>query len=323
MKRCLSRTLLLSTALGAACAMPGLRAHAQQAGQGLTQQLPRDAAEAVRQALGLGGTPAPSVPRPAAAMATAAPTDMRSAEPASKEERQVRNIMGFSQEPTVAFSSAGLASAPEKAQRQPPGSEPVAQVSAPGPATVSPTAQPPVLSDAAAAPSRQAALAATPTVPAPIDAARAPAAPAGFRTGAQVVAALDESTLDTMRGGFIGDGGLKISFGIERAVYVNGNLVTTTSLNLSELGALSAGKGASLDLADAGTRIALIQSGAGNTVLNNLGPAAIGTVIQNTLNGQKIQTMTVINATANSLSVLKSLDLERNVRGAITDALRR
>lgn len=55
--------------------------------------------------------------------------------------------------------------------------------------------------------------------------------------------AIDSSRLDGVRGGFIGEGGLQISFGIERAVYINGNLVTTTSLNLSDLGKLSAKQG--------------------------------------------------------------------------------
>jgi hypothetical protein len=148
-------------------------------------------------------------------------------------------------------------------------------------------------------------------------------APSQLRLADRTLVALNESTLDTLRGGFIGDGGLKISFGIERAVYINGSLVTTTSLNLSELGTLSAGKAAAMTLPEVGNRIALIQNGAGNSVLTDLGPAAIGTVIQNTLNGQTIQTLTTINATVNSLGVLKSIETQRNLRSAITDSLRR
>ena len=189
-----------------------------------------------------------------------------------------------------------------------------------------PAAQAPVAAVAAEAPVEpataalavQAAASAPPSSPTP-----AAPAPAQLQLAQRSVVALDETALDAMRGGFIGDGGLKISFGIERAVYINGSLVTTTSLNLSELGTLSAGKAASLSLPEVGNRIAFIQNGAGNTVLTNLGPAAIGTVIQNTLNGQKIQTLTTINATANSLGVLKSIEAQRNLRSAITDSLRR
>ncbi len=74
---------------------------------------------------------------------------------------------------------------------------------------------------------------------------------------------------------------------------------------------------------DAGT-IALIQNGSGNSVATgSLSPATIGTVIQNTLDGQKIQNVTVINATANSLGMFRSLNLQSSLRGAVIDSLRR
>lgn len=198
--------------------------------------------------------------------------------------------------------AAKLASVPEPALQAP-----AVAVAAEMP--VDPEAAALMKPPAASAPSPQPA----PAVPAPVQ----------LHLAQRTIVSLDETVLDSMRGGFIGDGGLKISFGIERAVYINGSLVTTTSLNLSELGTLSAGKAATISLPEVGNRIALIQNGTGNTVLTNLGPTAIGTVIQNTLNGQKIQTLTTINATANSLGVLKSIETQRNLRSAITDSLRR
>ena len=137
----------------------------------------------------------------------------------------------------------------------------------------------------------------------------------------QVAVAVSEHALDRVRGGFSGDG-LNISFGIERAVYVNGALVTTTSLNVSDLGRVSAGRGtASHDIGSMG----LIQSGAGNLVSPNtsVSAGAISTVVQNTLDGQKIQNITVINATVNSLGVLRGLNLQSSLRGAVIDSLRR
>jgi hypothetical protein len=132
--------------------------------------------------------------------------------------------------------------------------------------------------------------------------------------------AMSEKSLDGVRGGFITDG-LNISFGIERAIYINGALVTTTSLNLSDLGRISAGRGTTAF--DTGT-IALIQSGAGNTVSSGaFSAASVGNVIQNALDGQKIQNVTVINATVNSLGVLRGLNLESSLRGALIDSLRR
>ena len=44
---------------------------------------------------------------------------------------------------------------------------------------------------------------------------------------------LGEQRLDEVRGGFIDASGLQVSFGIERAIYLNGELVTTTRLNSS------------------------------------------------------------------------------------------
>lgn len=132
--------------------------------------------------------------------------------------------------------------------------------------------------------------------------------------------AVAETSLDRVRGGFSVDG-LNISFGIERAVYVNGSLVTSTSMNVTELGQVAAGRG--VTTLDPGT-IALIQNGSGNSVATgSISPTTIGTVIQNTLDGQKIQNVTVINATANSLGVFRNLSLQSSLRGAVIDSLRR
>lgn len=132
--------------------------------------------------------------------------------------------------------------------------------------------------------------------------------------------AVAETALDVVRGGFVTDT-LNISFGIERAVYINGALVTTTSFSLSDLGRMSGGKGsAALDSAT----VALVQNGTGNTVsVGSISSAAISTVVQNTLDGQKIQSLTVVNASVNSLGVLRGLNLQSSLRGAVIDSLRR
>lgn len=149
--------------------------------------------------------------------------------------------------------------------------------------------------------------------------ARAALRPRSNPFGDQRVA-LDEKRLDGVRGGFVGDG-LNISFGIERAVYVNGVLVTSTSLNMSDLGRMTAGRGTTSF--DAGT-IALVQSGAGNLVTTGtMSSATMGTIVQNTLDGQKIQSVTVINASVNSLGVLRNLNFQSSLRGAVIDSLRR
>jgi hypothetical protein len=140
--------------------------------------------------------------------------------------------------------------------------------------------------------------------------------------------AVRDNALDRVRGGFVTPG-LNISFGIERAVYINGALVTTTSLNISDLGRVTSSTDAKALTPGA---LALIQSGAGNSVAGGafssssgvgLNANAIGTVVQNTLDGQKIQNVTVINATANSLGVLRELNLQNSLRSSLIDSLRR
>lgn len=140
--------------------------------------------------------------------------------------------------------------------------------------------------------------------------------------------AVRDNALDRVRGGFVTNN-LNIAFGIERAVYINGSLVTTTSLNISDTGRVTSSVDAK---ALTPGSLALIQSGAGNSVAGGafssasgvgLNANAIGTVVQNTLDGQKIQNITVINATANSLGVLRDLNLQNNLRSSLIDSLRR
>jgi hypothetical protein len=241
----------------------------------------------------------------------------------------------------------------------------------------------------------------------------------------------DAERLDQVRGGFTTPHGLQFSFGIERAVYVNGDLVATTTLNLSNLqqdieqrvadavggvvvmpspapapapapAASPAPASAPIPVAAApvttapvptpapapapapvaapapapvaapapaplaaptpsaapipatqpvvaappvasappattptpaptppmvihtGGPVGVVQIGPGNSApTQGLGGSAVGTIIQNTLNDQMIQNVMTVNATVNSLQVLKSFDVQSALRSAIHDALRR
>lgn len=125
-----------------------------------------------------------------------------------------------------------------------------------------------------------------------------------------------------MRGGFETPTGLKISFGIERAVYINGNLVTTTSLNVSDLSKLSAGAAQAAGLS--GASLGLIQNGPGNTFApGQIAASSVATVIQNTLNDQKIQGVTLINATVNSLDLIRRANVQSSILNGLTDSIRR
>lgn len=134
--------------------------------------------------------------------------------------------------------------------------------------------------------------------------------------------ALSRDKLDEVRGGFVTDTGLKVSFGIERAVYLNGNLVTTTSLNVADLSKIAGGQ-AQVAVSGPGS-LALVQSGAGNSFApSSISSTAAGTVIQNTLDNQKINTITRIDAVVNSANIMRSINLQSSMRSAIINSLGR
>ncbi|GAB2547711.1 hypothetical protein [Rhodanobacter koreensis] len=126
--------------------------------------------------------------------------------------------------------------------------------------------------------------------------------------------------LDSVRGGFDAGSGLLVSFGIERAVYVNGNLATSTSLYIPDIGQMSAEQAGAL--AAATSTISVVQNGPRNA----FDPAALaqttaGTVVQNSLNNQNIQTLTTLNTTVNTLNMLKSLNLQSTLQTALINSL--
>jgi hypothetical protein len=175
----------------------------------------------------------------------------------------------------------------------------------------------PPVADRADAPVPQAASA----VAAPPD---RPMAVAGLRNpiGSDGTA-LSADKLDEVRGGFVSEGGLKISFGIERAVYLNGNLVTTTSLNIADLSRISGGQAQQVT-GNGKDALALLQSGTGNIFAPGaISSTAAGTVIQNTLDNQKINTITRIDAVVNSSSIMRSINLQSSMQSAIVNSLRR
>ncbi|WP_053077707.1 hypothetical protein [Burkholderia cepacia] len=130
--------------------------------------------------------------------------------------------------------------------------------------------------------------------------------------------ALSDARLDAMRGGFDMPSGLKVSFGVSRVAFVNGNLVASTSFNIPDISHITAQQAQALAAANAG---GLIQVGAGNTAQPAALPALTGAVIQNTLNNQQIQAMTTINTTVNTLSMFKNLNVMSTLNNALLGVL--
>lgn len=128
-----------------------------------------------------------------------------------------------------------------------------------------------------------------------------------------------ETELDRMRGGFVlEDADLEISLGIERAVSINGELITTTRLDIPSL----TPEGASQAIVSIGTLGTIVQNGSGNSVANM--EALLNSPIffvQNSMDNQAIQTMTVINATVSNLDLQQSLAISSSISQAVLNSL--
>lgn len=132
--------------------------------------------------------------------------------------------------------------------------------------------------------------------------------------------AVSNRRLDGMRGGFDAGPSLQASFGIQRAVYINGNLVTSTSVNIPNIGQINAAQASAL--AAVTNTVNVIQNGTGNS----FDPAPLthatgATVIQNTLNNQNIQTLTTVSAAVNSLDAFKNMNLQNTLQSALTGSI--
>jgi hypothetical protein len=133
--------------------------------------------------------------------------------------------------------------------------------------------------------------------------------PAGWRP-------VDTAVLDSTRGGFTLGSGLVLSFGIERLVSINGNVVARTNVELADLGRL--GSGPAPQTGAALSSVNLIQNGHDNIYADASAAASLGgLVIQNSHNDQAIRSQTVISASVNSMSLLKALNFQNSVGEAL------
>jgi hypothetical protein len=115
--------------------------------------------------------------------------------------------------------------------------------------------------------------------------------------------AIDPALLDDMRGGFTTGDGLALSFGIERAVFVNGELLATTRVQIPDVARMSADQARELDRFNRGV---VVQVGGGNTFEQSAIPN--GVLIQNTLDGQDIRALTTVNVGVDTLGAFQDLN---------------
>jgi len=116
--------------------------------------------------------------------------------------------------------------------------------------------------------------------------------------------------LEQMRGGFESPSGLLVSFGIERLVHVNGELVASARLTIAD-GQVDG------DLA-AFNQTLLVQVGEGN----RFEPTQMGgVVIQNTLDNQDIRVSTRIDTQVGTLGVFQAIQQQDALQGALAGAV--
>jgi hypothetical protein len=109
--------------------------------------------------------------------------------------------------------------------------------------------------------------------------------------------------LEAIRGGFETDSGLQISFGIEQAISINGVLQTRTAFFAPNI----TGNPADITLNDWTSKV--IQNGPGNTFALNVTdqiPAQVLTLVQNSLDQQVIQHLTIIDMAVSGMSLIRS-----------------
>lgn len=136
-----------------------------------------------------------------------------------------------------------------------------------------------------------------------------PAPAAGGELGAEWKP-VDPSRLEDMRGGFVVPSGFVVSFGIERVVSVNGEIVAATRVSIPDVARLTAEQANALaSLRDSQA----IQVGAGTLVSGGTG----GLVIQNAIDGQTISARTSLDVSLNTLGLYRSTLLSDAITNAV------
>lgn len=139
------------------------------------------------------------------------------------------------------------------------------------------------------------------------------------RTSAEVMDGVwrpvDPARLMDMRGGMELPSGLLLSFGIERLVYVNGALVASASLRVADVGNITPEQAQTLADINRGM---VVQVGNGNQF--DACMTGAGLVIQNTLDGQDIQSITTLDVGVDTLGMLQEMNSFDALHSALIQA---
>lgn len=149
-------------------------------------------------------------------------------------------------------------------------------------------------------------------------------APGAVLAGASIRAwqPVSDQRLQSLRGGFDDGSGFVLSFGLDRLVYVDGSLVSSSSVKIPDIAHITRQQATALAAATGALNV--VQIGPGNTV----DPAVLqqtaglgATVIQNQLDNQNIQSLTRLDVTLSGLGLLKSVDLQSALQSAMASRM--
>jgi hypothetical protein len=125
--------------------------------------------------------------------------------------------------------------------------------------------------------------------------------------------------LSNFRGGFDLGGGLVASFGISRAIYINGNLVAHVSIDIPDLSHIDSAQANALATLVNG--VTLVRNGPGNFVDPASFNSATGAIaIQNSLNNQQIQALTTLDTTVRNLNQFSSLNVANTLQSVLVNS---
>lgn len=133
--------------------------------------------------------------------------------------------------------------------------------------------------------------------------------------------ALDASRLQGLRGGFDLGSGIRASLGIDRSVRVNGELLSRVEFTLPDLSRISAEQARAAALALG--RLTQVRDGVQLSGLPPPSPDSLpgATLIQNSLNNQWLQQVTIVQAGVNTLGLLKAAQWTTTLQDGLARAL--
>ncbi len=128
---------------------------------------------------------------------------------------------------------------------------------------------------------------------------------------AQAWRPVEPARLDTLRGGFVAPSGLQVSFGFERSVHVDGAAVLVQRIQVADVGRISAAE--AQQLATLG-QAQLVRIGGAEAAIAR----SAGLVIQNSLDGRRIQVQETLDVSSNALGMLQALNAAQALQSATT-----